>query len=89
MKTRFSAIFLKALVIHHTFVPQVITACAVLHNICLGAGDTMAPEVDVRDGMPGDEVEDRLEAASGASWRDRLSTEVSALEEVDHNHDYL
>ncbi|CAJ1087232.1 piggyBac transposable element-derived protein 4-like [Xyrichtys novacula] len=87
MKTRFRAIFLKALEIHHTFVPQVITACAVLHNICLGAGDTMAPEEDVRDGMPGDEVEDRLEAVSGAHWRDRLSAEVSALEEVDHDHD--
>ncbi|CAJ1059690.1 protein ALP1-like isoform X1 [Xyrichtys novacula] len=55
MKTRFRAIFLKALEIRHTFVPQVITcdACAVLHNICLGACDTMAPEEDVQDGMPG------------------------------------
>ncbi|CAJ1087247.1 protein ALP1-like isoform X1 [Xyrichtys novacula] len=59
MKIRFRAIFIKALEIHHTFMPQVITACAVLHNICLGAGDTMAPEEDVQDGMPGDEVEDR------------------------------
>ncbi|CAJ1053306.1 putative nuclease HARBI1 [Xyrichtys novacula] len=89
MKTRFRAIFLKALEIRHTFVPQVITACAVLHNICLGAGDTMAPEEDVQDGMPGDEVEDRLEAVSGARWWDRLSAEVSALEEVDHDHVYL
>ncbi|CAJ1081202.1 protein ALP1-like [Xyrichtys novacula] len=89
MKTRFRAIFLKALEIRHTFLPQVITACAVLHNICLGAGDTMAPEEDVQDGMLGDEAEDRLEAVSGARWRDRLSAEVSALEEVDHNHVYL
>ncbi|CAJ1087248.1 protein ALP1-like isoform X1 [Xyrichtys novacula] len=85
MKIRFRAIFIKALEIHHTFMPQVITACAVLHNICLGAGDTMAPEEDVQDGMPGDEVEDRLEAVSGARWRNRLSAEVSALEEVDHD----
>ncbi|CAJ1087246.1 protein ALP1-like [Xyrichtys novacula] len=89
MKTRFHVIFIKALEIHHTFVPQVITACAVLHNICLGAGDTMAPEEDVQDGMPGDEVEDRLEAVSGARWRNRLSAEVSALEEVDDDHVYL
>ncbi|CAJ1087296.1 protein ALP1-like isoform X1 [Xyrichtys novacula] len=89
MKTRFHAIFIKALEIRHTFVPQVITPCDVLHNICLGAGDTMAPEEDVRDGMPGDEVEDRLEAVSGARWQDRLSAEVSALEEVDHDHDDL
>ncbi|CAJ1074293.1 protein ALP1-like isoform X1 [Xyrichtys novacula] len=81
MKTRFCAIFLKALEIHHTFMPQVFTACAILHNSCLGAGDTMASEEDMRDGMPGDEVEDGLEAVSGARWRDRLSAEVSALEE--------
>ncbi|KAK0149248.1 putative nuclease HARBI1 [Merluccius polli] len=35
------AIFLQALEVNHTFV---ITACALLHNICLGAGDMMAPE---------------------------------------------
>uniref|UniRef100_A0A3B3CKN0 DDE Tnp4 domain-containing protein n=1 Tax=Oryzias melastigma TaxID=30732 RepID=A0A3B3CKN0_ORYME len=46
MKTRFRAIFLQALEVHHTFVPHVsehivVTACAILHNICLCAGDTM------------------------------------------------
>ncbi|XP_010764908.1 putative nuclease HARBI1 [Notothenia coriiceps] len=35
MKTRFRSIFLKALEVHHTFVPQVITACAIMHNICI------------------------------------------------------
>ncbi|XP_038129743.1 protein ALP1-like [Cyprinodon tularosa] len=55
MKTRFRAIFLQALEVHHTFVPQVITACAVLHNICLGAGDIMAPEDEEQDDMPEDE----------------------------------
>ncbi|CAJ1066799.1 putative nuclease HARBI1 [Xyrichtys novacula] len=89
MITRLRAIFLKALEIHNTFVPQVITACAILHNICLGASDTMALEDDVQGGMPEDELEDRLEAVSGALWRDQLSVEVSVLEEVDHDHDYL
>ncbi|KAG7221143.1 hypothetical protein INR49_017521, partial [Caranx melampygus] len=81
MKTRFRAIFLQALEVQHTFVPQVITACAVLHNICLGAGDIMAPEDEEQDDMPEDEGENGLEAASGAPWRDQLSAEVSALEE--------
>ncbi|KAK7137437.1 hypothetical protein R3I93_017506 [Phoxinus phoxinus] len=43
MKTRFRA------EVHHTFVPHVITACAILHNICLGVGDIMAPEDDAED----------------------------------------
>ncbi|KAK0139039.1 Protein ALP1-like [Merluccius polli] len=89
MKTRFRAIFLQALEVHHTFVPQVITACAVLHNICLGVGDIMPPEDELQDAMPEDEGENGLEAVSGAPWRDRLSVEVSALEEVNPDHDYL
>ncbi|KAL7380569.1 hypothetical protein ABVT39_019890 [Epinephelus coioides] len=89
MKTRFRAIFLQALEVHHTFVPQVITACAVLHNICLGAGDIMAPEDEMQDDMPEDEGENGLEAVSGAPWWDQLSAEVSALEEGVLDHDYL
>lgn len=88
MKTRFRAIFLQALEVHHTFVPHVITACAVLHNICLGAGDAMdtedAPEDDVQD-----EGEMGLEAVNGAPWRDQLSAEVSALEELPQDHEYF
>ena len=68
---------------------QVITACAVLHNICLGADDIVPPEDEVQDIMPEDEGEEGLEAVSGAPWRDRLSAEVSALEEGIPDHDYL
>ncbi|XP_038153380.1 protein ALP1-like [Cyprinodon tularosa] len=90
MKTRFRAIFLQALEVYHTFVPQVITACAVLHNICLGAGDIMAPEDEEQDDMPEDEEgENVLEAGSGAHWRDQLSAEVSALEEGLPDHHYI
>ncbi|CAK6981835.1 hypothetical protein DPX16_18177 [Scomber scombrus] len=61
----------------------VITACAVLHNICLGVGDIMPLEDELKDAMPEDEeVENGLEGVSGAPWRDRLSAEVSALEEA-------
>ncbi|MED6295602.1 hypothetical protein CHARACLAT_033495 [Characodon lateralis] len=70
MKTRFRAIFLQALE-----VLEVITACAILHNICLGAGDVMAPEDDPEDAVEEDEGE------VGTLWQDQLSAEVSALEE--------
>ncbi|XP_034088290.1 protein ALP1-like [Gymnodraco acuticeps] len=49
MKSRWRSLFFKALEVHHTFVPSVITACAVLHNICLTAGDILEPEEDVGD----------------------------------------
>ncbi|KAJ8280148.1 hypothetical protein GJAV_G00051090 [Gymnothorax javanicus] len=68
---------------------QVITACAVLHNICLRAGDIMAPEDEPEEDVEEVEGEHGLEAVSGAVWRDQLSAEVSALEEVLHDHDYL
>ncbi|KAF3860042.1 hypothetical protein F7725_000297 [Dissostichus mawsoni] len=67
---------------------QIITACAVLHNICIGAGDIMAPEEDIVEDVAEDEGENVLEAVSGAPWRDQLSAEVSALEEVPGDHDY-
>uniref|UniRef100_A0A3B3YQL6 DDE Tnp4 domain-containing protein n=1 Tax=Poecilia mexicana TaxID=48701 RepID=A0A3B3YQL6_9TELE len=93
MKTRFRSIFLQALEVHHTFVPHVstglvITACAILHNICLGAGDVIAPENEAEVAEE-DEGEAGLEAVSGALWRDQLSAEVSALEEILPDHDYL
>ncbi|XP_059914034.1 putative nuclease HARBI1 [Gadus macrocephalus] len=90
MKTRFRAIFLQALEVHHTFVPHVITACAILHNICLGADDIMAPEEEdePEDDVEEDEGGDGLEV-SGAPWRDQLSAEVSALEEAPPDHQYI
>ncbi|XP_056460082.1 putative nuclease HARBI1 [Gadus chalcogrammus] len=91
MKTRFRAIFLQALEVHHTFVPHVITACAILHNICLGADAIMAPEEEdePEDDVEEDEGGDGLEAVSGAPWRDQLSAEVSALEEAPPDHQYI
>ena len=49
----------------------------------------MPPGDELQDGMPEEEGEDEVWAATGAPWWDRLSAEVSALEEVDHDHDYL
>ncbi|MEQ2163807.1 hypothetical protein GOODEAATRI_034193, partial [Goodea atripinnis] len=54
----------------------VITACAILYNICLGAGDVMATEDDPEEAVEKDEGEVGTEAVSVALWRDQLSAEV-------------
>ncbi|XP_042602831.1 putative nuclease HARBI1 [Cyprinus carpio] len=89
MKTRFRSIFLQALEVHYTFVPHAVTACTILHNICLSAGDVLAPEDEPEDDVEEDEGEADMEAVSGAQWRDQLCAEVSALEVVPPGHDYL
>ena len=60
---------------------QVVTACAVLHNICVGVGD----ELPVEDGaMEGDdpplEEECGTEPQSGAPWRAALANAITPLE---------
>lgn len=67
---------------------QVVTACSVLHNICLGVGDIVAPDDETEEDNDDDVVEDDLQAVSGGPRRDRISAEVSALVEapVDHNY---
>ncbi|XP_033840179.1 putative nuclease HARBI1 [Periophthalmus magnuspinnatus] len=89
MKRRFRAIFFHALEVHHTFAPHVITACAVLHNICLGAGDTVPLEDEPQENVVEDEGSNEVEAVAGAQWRPQLCAEVSALEEVPMDHDYV
>lgn len=64
-------------------------ACAVLHNICLGAGDVVAPDDETEDDNDEDEVEEDMEAVGGAPWRDRIAAEVSALVEAPVDHDYF
>lgn len=68
---------------------QVVTACTILHNICLSAGDVLAPEDEPEDDVEEDEGEADMEAVSGAQWRDQLCAEVSALVVVPPGHDYL
>ncbi|XP_042609728.1 putative nuclease HARBI1 [Cyprinus carpio] len=89
MKTRFRSIFLQALEVHYTFVPHVVTACTILHNIWLSAGDVLAPEDEPEDDVEEDEGEADMEAVNGARWGDQLCAEVSALEVVPPGHDYL
>lgn len=48
----------------------------------------MAPE-DEAEAVEEDEGGAGLEAVSGALWWDKLSAQVSALEEIPPDHDYL
>ncbi|KAL1276935.1 hypothetical protein QQF64_023608 [Cirrhinus molitorella] len=68
---------------------QVITAYVILHNICLGVTGIMAPEDEHEEDVAEDEGENALEGVSGAPWHDQLSAEVSDLEVVPADHDYL
>ena len=76
LKTRWRAIFLKAL---EVFVPEVILCCTILDNICLSQGDVLDPE-DGEDSEAGaaEEEDPRREAAppgtvSGAEERNRMA----------------
>ncbi|KAL3992610.1 ubiquitin carboxyl-terminal hydrolase 34 [Sarotherodon galilaeus] len=72
---------------HHSRARSIIErAFGMMKN---SAGDIVAPEDEPEgDGAEDDEGEAGLEAVSGALWRDQLSAEVSALEEVPPDHDY-
>ena len=73
---------------------QVITACTVLHNICLDAGDVLDSNDDDNEDEDNDEDDEEenedegqrvLEAVSGDLWRHQLTAEVSGLEvPMDH-----
>lgn len=41
MKAHWWWIFFKALEVDHTFAPNVYAVCALLHNICITAGDIL------------------------------------------------
>ncbi len=48
MKTRWRAVFFKALKVKPTFSPDVIACCAMLHNICLSNCDIVGPGGNVK-----------------------------------------
>lgn len=68
---------------------QVIAACTVLHNICLGVGDIIPPEDNQEEEEDNVEVYNPGEAVSGAAWHLRLCNQVSALQDVNQDHDYI
>ncbi len=74
MKVRWRCLLFKALVV-------AITACCVLHNICVTAEDIIEPTEDVEDiKMP--PPRPLSGEQSGHGWQDRLADQVSA---PDHN----
>ncbi|KAM4592053.1 putative nuclease HARBI1 [Odontesthes bonariensis] len=93
LKTRWRAIFLRALEIRPLFAPKVIAACCILHNLCLLAGDFQGEE-EVEEDQVEDEDEGNVaqdQELSGNNLRARLAAEVSAPGELPaclREHDY-
>ncbi|XP_053724751.1 uncharacterized protein LOC128760972 [Synchiropus splendidus] len=88
MKTRFRCIFLDALEVQALFVPKVVTACVILHNICLRVGDDLVENVMEEDNQPTADC-DGGQSPSGAEWRAALAREVSTFPETPMDHDYV
>uniref|UniRef100_A0A3Q3F1G4 DDE Tnp4 domain-containing protein n=1 Tax=Labrus bergylta TaxID=56723 RepID=A0A3Q3F1G4_9LABR len=68
MKTRWRTIFLKAMEVRIPFAVEVITCCAVLHNLCLGTEDLEFPsdqDADEADPDDQDADEPRLSGRGG------------------------
>ncbi|KAI9531335.1 hypothetical protein NQZ68_000833 [Dissostichus eleginoides] len=72
-------------------VTKVVTACVILHNICVGVGDDLPPEDAAleEDNHSPAACEGGGESESGAAWRAALVNEVSALAVAPLNHDYF
>lgn len=95
LKTRWRAIFLRALEIRPLFTPKVIAACCILHNICVLGGDVL--EEDENRGQ--DDGEDDMDNApvnerdlSGNHIRGRIAAQLSCPEELPGclgEHDYI
>lgn len=87
VKARWRSIFLRALEVKPAFASEVVTCCAILHNICLDNGDLFEAEPPPEaDGPP-----PCSDAASGENLRDRLAAALSAPEVVVavlQDHDY-
>ena len=93
LKVRWRCLLSKALEVNHTFVPAVVTACCVLHNLSITADMTQLLEEEEEE----DEVVERSPPRpvrgerGGQGRRDRLADQISA---PDHNpvqlndHDY-
>lgn len=74
MKTRWRAIFLSALEVDTTFVPDVILACTILHNICIANGDILPVDEEIQDDVEREEGEG--EAANGNALRDAIAAQL-------------
>ncbi|XP_046886055.1 putative nuclease HARBI1 [Hypomesus transpacificus] len=93
LKTRWRSIFLRGLEVRPLFVPKVVAACCVLHNVCLSVNDIL--EVDhPQHEEEGDNLEDCADEqeVSGNNLRARLAAHLSAPTELNvslQEHDYI
>ncbi|XP_033946382.1 uncharacterized protein [Pseudochaenichthys georgianus] len=94
LKVRWRCLLSKALEVNHNFVPAVVTACCVLHNICLTAGDILElleEQEEEQEGVERSPPRPVRGGRGGQGRRDRLADHISA---PDHNpvqlqdHDY-
>ncbi|XP_032365442.1 putative nuclease HARBI1 [Etheostoma spectabile] len=92
LKTRWRAIFLRALEIRPLFAPKVISACCILHNLCLLTGDILEEDEEEEDEEHQGNVPDQGDQElSGIHLRARLAAQVSAPGELPaflREHDY-
>lgn len=66
-----------------------MATCTVPHNICLGVGDVISPDESQEEEEDVVEPCNPGEPVSGAAWRLRLCNQVSALQDVNQDHDYI
>lgn len=81
---------MKALEVDHTFAPKVVAVCAVLHNICITAGDILEQPEDQEQVPPPPPVQG--DENGGQHCRDRLAAQVSAPNQFPLHlcdHDYF
>ncbi|XP_056449927.1 uncharacterized protein LOC130385450 [Gadus chalcogrammus] len=82
LKTRWRAIFLKALEVDVLFVPEVILCCTILHNICLSREDVLDPE-DPEDGEAGAAEEEDPGREAGRISRDPYGSTLTVRDASD------
>uniref|UniRef100_A0A8C2JXU0 DDE Tnp4 domain-containing protein n=1 Tax=Cyprinus carpio TaxID=7962 RepID=A0A8C2JXU0_CYPCA len=90
LKTRWRAIFLRALEIHPLFAPKVVAVCCMLHNLCQATNDILEEEHTEDVDEDTENTDEDLEQ-NGNNRRARLAAQLSAPEELPaclQEHDY-
>ncbi|KAH7958575.1 hypothetical protein HPB49_002904 [Dermacentor silvarum] len=90
MKGRWRSVFTKALEVSVYKAPDVVAACAAMHNVCMRMGDIAAEEL-VEDDNGVDDVEDNTEPPSqdpeAAQRRDHVAAKISCpVPSGDHDY---
>ncbi|XP_040357977.1 protein ANTAGONIST OF LIKE HETEROCHROMATIN PROTEIN 1 isoform X2 [Ixodes scapularis] len=100
MKGRWKSVFTKPLQVSIQKAPQVVAACAAMHNVCTCLGDFSLEAVveqcslqgDEADGEAVEETDEALEAveddAAGTAWRDEIAARLVCPPSELHDHNY-